>query len=306
MNLFLTLLLKLAPLYLIISSGFILARIYPINSETLARVLIYIAAPVVVFNGIYKAHLSTATLSLPLLFFIVGTIICYLFYQLAKQIWPGAEKNLIAFTSGTANSGYFGLPVAIGIFGDSIIPYAVLISLGTVFYENTFGLFILGKGKFSSKGSIKHLLKLPNLYACALGLGANLLQLHFGNNYNMLVTNIQGSFVVLGMLLIGLSIPRLSEIDFDSKFTLLAFGAKFFAWPLFIWLSIKLINALLPNFYPTVTQQVFLVLSIVPLATNTVVYSSVLHLHPQKAALTVFLSTLWALLYIPLMLQFLL
>jgi predicted permease len=44
---------------------------------------------------------------------------------------------------------------------------------------------------------------------------------------------------------------------------------------------------------------VLLVLSIVPIASNTVAFATKLRAHPEKAAFTVMLSTLVALVYIP-------
>lgn len=302
MNILLTLLFKLLPLYLIIFLGYLLGRFYKIDRISIAKILIYIIAPIIIFNGIAKAQLTLATISLPLLFLIVGTILCLSFYYFAKKIWRGAEKNIIAFTAGTANTGYFGLPVAIILFGDSIVPYAVLIILGTVLYENVIGLYIIGKGRYSSHESIKHLLKLPNIYACFLGFSANLLHLHFGSNYNMFITNFQSCYVVLGMLLIGLGISELHKVKFDWQFTVIAFAAKFLAWPILIWTAIQTINYFIPNFYTQQLSDILLVMTLVPLAANTVVYATALNLHPEKTALTVLLSTMFTLFYMPLML----
>jgi predicted permease len=45
--------------------------------------------------------------------------------------------------------------------------------------------------------------------------------------------------------------------------------------------------------------DVLLVLSVTPIASNTVAFAAKLKAHPEKAALTVLLSTLFALVYIP-------
>ena len=45
--------------------------------------------------------------------------------------------------------------------------------------------------------------------------------------------------------------------------------------------------------------KVLLVASITPLAANTVVFATELKTHPKKASFAVFLSTIFALLYIP-------
>jgi len=301
MSPFLTLLLKLIPLYLVIMLGYLMGRFSDINRETIAKILIYIIAPIVVFNGAFKAQISTVTLLLPFIFFGIGCVLCGSFYYIAKRVgFSGAEKNIISFTSGTANTGYFGLPVAIAIFGNDIAPIAILLGLGTLLYESTLGFFVLAKGHYSTKDSFKRILKLPNIYAYLIGLSANVLHIHLGDNYATLASSFLGSYSVLGMLLIGLALPNIGKFCFDYKFNLLIFFIKFIAWPLLTLSIISLINYWLPHFFSPVLIGVMLLLSVVPLAANTVAYTVFLKILPEKTALTVLLSTLWSLIYIPL------
>jgi malate permease and related proteins len=53
------------------------------------------------------------------------------------------------------------------------------------------------------------------------------------------------------------------------------------------------------HFYTTVIHQVMVLASIVPLAANTVAIATELKTQPEKAALAVLLSTVFALFYIP-------
>lgn len=304
MDLFSIMLAKLVPLYFIIVLGYFIGRFFDINRETVAKLLIYIIAPIVVFNGMFKAQVSVATLMLPFIFCGISCILCSSFYYFLKYVqFPAAEKNIIAFTSGNANSGYFGLPVAIAIFGNDVAPLAVLLGLGVLLYESTLGLFIIAKGNYSTKDSIKHVLKLPNIYAGIAGLIANILHVKLGSNYTMLVNNFLGAYSVLGMLLIGLSLSSIKHFCFDYKFNLIVFLAKFIAWPVLVLCLISFINYCLPHFFSSTLIGVMLLMSVVPLAANTIVYAIFFGMPPEKPALAVSLSTLWALVYIPLVMM---
>jgi predicted permease len=106
------------------------------------------------------------------------------------------------------------------------------------------------------------------------------------------------------MMLIGLGIGTSKKLQFDIKFTAITFFAKFAVWPFLILLIILLDKSFL-HIYNLQIYKVMLLLSIVPLAANAVAFSTVLKLHPEKAALAVLLSTLFALFYIPLMIMLL-
>jgi len=143
MAIFWMLFFKLVPLYLMIGLGYVAAKILGTQKETVARILIYIVTPAVVFYGTAAANLDRAALALPVLFFAVACAMSLLFLGIGKRVYgAGPEKNILAFAAGAANVGYFGLPVALALFDGPVFGLAVLSILGIVLYENTLGFFI--------------------------------------------------------------------------------------------------------------------------------------------------------------------
>lgn len=55
------------------------------------------------------------------------------------------------------------------------------------------------------------------------------------------------------------------------------------------------------SLFPEEAHKGFLLISIVPLAANSVAIASILKAHPEKVATTVLVSTLIALVYVPVM-----
>jgi len=299
MEVFLTLLLKLIPLYIIILLGFIGGKYLGAKKETLASLLIYIIAPIIIFNGVVTTKISISSLSLPVLFFVLASITSIIFYKIAGYFWKDSSKNILGFTAGTGNTGYFGLPVAYAIFSQDLIGLVVLSILGFVLYENSVGFFITERGHHTIKESLFKVLKLPTIYAFFLGLLINLSGVHLGQIYTDTITSFRGAYTILGMMIIGLGLSGISEYKFDLKFTGLAFIAKFLWWPLLILVIILADNMIFRLYDPSI-HKVMILMATVPLAANTVAFATELKAQPEKASLTVLLSTLFALFYIPL------
>lgn len=303
MDIFLTLLVKLVPLYLIILLGYISGRYLKVQKETVSALLIYVIYPVVVFTGVVKADINLSTLSLPFVIFSVSCLLCIVFYALARLFWQDASKNLLAFGAGNANTGYFGVPVALALFGEELLGLYILCIIGITFYENTLGFFITARGHHTPKESLMKLVRLPTLYAFVLGIVVSVSNIHLPELYFDTATNFRAAFTLLGMMVIGLGLASIRKFEFDLKFVGISFLAKFIAWPLCMALIIFIDNTVL-HLYSQDVHKILLLISFTPLAANMVVFATQLKTHPEKASYAVLLSTLLALVYIPTMAVF--
>lgn len=297
MHEFFLLLNKISPLYFMVLLGYIGGKKLKVERDTIASILIYFISPIVVFNGVASAPQKASFLSLPLLTLSLACIISAIFYTVSKKIFSGSEKNLIGFMSGTGNTGYFGLPVILALFGTNMQNIAILATLGFVLFENTLGYFYIAKHSLSAKEALRKVLTLPALYAYAAGIIVNLIGYHPSQVIIDNITYFRGAYVVFGMFIIGVGLAGVTRASIDKKMIMVSFTAKFLAFPLTI-LLLRSINESL-HFYDQETIHVLLVLSVVPIASNTVAFATKLKAHPEKAAFTVLLSTLFALIYIP-------
>ena len=300
MAVFWTLFLKVLPLYLIIGLGYLAGKYFHVKKEIIAPLLIYIIVPIIVFHGVATTPLTLQHSSLPFVFFLLCCCICFLFLWISSLIWQDTTKNILAFTAGTGNTGYFGLPVAVALFGKSLMGLVVFAILGITLYENTVGFFIVARGRHSIQKSISKVVKLPTLYAFLAGMLVNLAGVHFGEVYVNSVNNFSGAYIVLGMMLIGLGMADSHWSTLDIRFVGMAFLAKFMVWP-GLMMFLVFLDENLFHLYSRDVYQMMLLLSLVPLAANTVSYAADLRIQPEKAAVAVLLSTLFALFFIPLM-----
>jgi hypothetical protein len=298
MTVFIDLFFKIIPLYVIIFFGIISGRFLKIKKDTLALLLIYIIAPIIIFHGAFTTQLEFSYLSLPVFFYILCSSIAIFIYKIAKNIWHDSTRNILAFASGSGNTGYFGIPVATAIFGVEAISIMAMIVLGFVLYESTVGFYLTARGSHSVKESINKLIKLPLIYAFGFGLIFNLLGIKLGYIYQDTIRYFQGAYTVLGMLIIGVGISTIKKFGLDIKFLFSTLIIKFLFWPVVIFILILLDKNYFNIYQPKIYNYMILT-AVVPIAANTVVYASLLKAHPEKAALAVLISTFLALIYIP-------
>ncbi|HEY8399711.1 MAG TPA: hypothetical protein VIK89_00540, partial [Cytophagaceae bacterium] len=285
--------------------GYVVKKLLKIDNGTIARLLIYLIVPVMVFNSAFTAPLTPGLLTLPLLFFLVSSLIAVVFYYTGKKVFKDSTANLLAMASGTANMGYFGLPVIVAILGDKGFDVAIFCVLGPTIFENSLGFYLAARGNFGWKESIYKLLKLPTIYAFVIGILLNFYNIEPSPLYEFYIPLFKGCYIILGMMLVGAGIAAVESYLLDIKYILLSFSAKFIAWPIII-LAIILYDQHFFQLFTDFQQKAMLILSLAPMAANNVAFATELGLHPGKAAVAVFLSTMLALLYIPVIVTYIL
>lgn len=297
-----SLLAKIIPLYLVILLGYIAGKKLHIDHKTIANLLMYIVSPAVFFYSTCSVEISLVSLSLPLIFFLVSTVIAFSFYFIGKYFFQDATRNILAFTAGNGNTGYFGLTIAILLFNNQTINLYVLCIMGLVLFQNSIGYFLVAKTNYTIEQSFQRMLKLPALSAFVIGLSLNALNFKLEAPLHDLAQSFRGAYSILGMMIIGLGLSRIQKLSFDWSFISLSFIAKFICWPLLVYFIIFLDQIFLKSFSQDL-QKAMILISIVPLAADTVTFATALDAKPEKAALAVLLSTLFALFYIPFMLS---
>lgn len=300
MSLFSVIFVKIVPLYLNILLGFFAGKYLNTPRDTIARMMFFMINPLVVFNGVINTRIDSSILSLPLVVCAISCGLCLFFYRFSKEIWDDSTPNLIGYSAGSGNTGYFGLPLALILFNEQGEGVYLMAMLGITLYDNTLGFYIAAKGQHSPAECLQKLIRLPMLYAFALALLINYLHLPIPEIFNDFIGHIKGTFTVLGMMIIGVGLASLPNFKLDGKFIGITFLSKFVVWPAVV-LGLIFLDKYLFGIYSSDIHQALILLSIVPVAVSTVIMASVLNTQPEKAAVAVLLSTLFALVYVPLM-----
>lgn len=302
MSIFFLLLLKIFPLYINIVLGYFSTKLLHVQRESIANILIYILGPIVVFSATLSVKIDLAIVFLPIFFYIFCSLIAFAALFVFKNTWNDPTSNILAFSAGTGNTGYFGIPLAIIFFPPYLADIYIFTVLASLLYESTTGFYVTAKGNFTVKESIKKMLKLPILYAFIFGIALNLLGIGIPDEVSSYTAQFKGAYGILGMMMLGMGLVGLKKgSDLDIKFISITFIFKFIFWPLAILGVIYLDK----NFYMFLNEDLYKVMflfAIVPLAGNTVTLAVLLNAKPEKASFTVLVSTIISVLYIPIVL----
>ena len=301
-NLFFILLFKILPLYINVLLGFLASRFLGVERNNIAVLLIYVIGPIVTFSATMSVEIDFAVAFLPIFFYLFSSLIAFVTLALAKDRWSDPTGNILAFTAGTGNTGYFGIPLAMIFFDTSLADIYIFTVLSSLLYENTTGFYVTSKGNYTARESLNKIIKLPILHAFVLGLACNLMEIRLPETLVAYSDQFKGAYGILGMMMLGMGLHGFKmEEDLDLRFIGIAFFMKFLFWPLSIWGFILLDD----TFFHLLTHdlhRVMILFSIVPLAGNSVSLAVLLHAKPEKISLAVFLSTVISVVFIPVIL----
>lgn len=296
---YLSLLQKIAPFLFLNFLGLLGHKFLHVKAEFVSKTLLYLIAPCVFFFALADAHLGRGALFVPVLFFFLCSTVCLVTYTATRRFVKSPLRGILAMAVGSGNTGYFGIPVTLALFGEQALPFAVTIIFGFMIFENTVGFYMVAQEKFSARESVRRLLRLPTLYAFVAGALWNVFHLPALTGLQGLALNLRGAYSTLGMMIIGVAAASARGVRVEKRFFVTAFVSKFLLWPALVGLFLVLDVTTLKIFGP---QERFcmILMSIVPLPANSVVFATELGVYPEKVAKTVLWSTGFALFFIPL------
>jgi hypothetical protein len=276
----------LVPVSLIILIGFIAERTLPLERQTLAQLVLYILAPALVADSLYRTTLSVqSTTGLVVGFAIASVFLFFLILAIAKLLkLPNlVQKSLIATTL-FPNSGNLGLPLNAFAFGDPGLERAVI-------YMIAASLLMFGAGPALLKGGgikygVRLTLTLPLFWSMVGGLVLRVLPfelpLRLDEGIAMLGrASIPVSLIILGMQL-GKTEFKLGWYEaFASALRLVA--APVIAYAVGIGLGLAGLDL-----------QVLVLQSAMPTAVNAFVLSTEFGGDAPRVARTIVVSTLFS------------
>lgn len=296
---------QITPLLILIALGYIAGRYLCVNLHSLAMIAIYILSPFVIFGAMAKAELQPAYAQLPIVIFIIAFVISATSYAIAKRIWADDTANIVGMASVNGNTGYFGLPLVMALVGEEWVGVFFMMNIAALFGEVTISYYMAARGNFTMGESIRKIFKLPVFYAFLAGLTVNAVDFTLPPIFYTYWTYAAGAWVIIGMMLIGVAVSKAGGLTFGPRMLTHLFIVKFVVWPLAILAALWVDKVYFQSFSREVYVMA-LIYGLVPLAGNPVAYAAQLGLKSERIALAVILSTVFALIYMPLAMSYLL
>ena len=289
------------PLAFLIVLGFVVGKAQNVDLKSVAVLAIYGITPIVAFGSAARLEFTPTLILLPIITFVMAAMVGFASLYLGRIIKNESYRFLLPVACGSGNTGYFGLPVAIALFGVDVAGIYFLATLGVVVFETTIGYYYMARGSVSPRESIMRVAKLPVLYALAFGLIFSAANIDLPETATKLWELSKNTYIVIGMMIAGIGLSTSKSFSLKAPLLGVALTGKFILWPL---LAIAF-KALDTGLLSVEMHNLILVMSVTPIAANLTAYAAANDGPVSEAAMLVLITTVIAILGLPFLLPLL-
>ena len=291
---------QVAVLFIIILVGYIVRRLGFLDESStskLSSLIMSIFLPAMIITAMQLEFDSAMIPKIFSLFFVsmimfgVSMIIAFLLRFFIK---PESKLGIFQYALIFSNSGFMGYPVVEAVLGKDAIFYAAIFNLPFNFICFTLGVYLLSKGNKGSKFSFKSMIN-NSIIAVIIGLtlfvtGTKLPV--FINEPLVLLGNVTTplSMMVIGSMLAGSSATECFKMPDMYLIAVL----RLIVIPFCVFLALK------PFSFDPLVMSIPVVISSMPSAANTAIMANEYDADVSLASQTVFFTTLFSVISIPL------
>jgi predicted permease len=274
------------PVFLLIAIGFVFASWKKISLASITEIIVYLAAPCLVFTALATRPLHATDISLLLcgaVGILAGTGILVWIYFSVFQFHSRGFALPVLFM----NAGNMGIPLALFAFGQPGLQRGTLMFVIVSVFQYSLGIYILG-----GRGNWREIFRLPLIYATSLGLLFNMGQIKIPEVIFQPLSMLGYSTIPLMLVSLGYRLHDVRSLRWGHSLggALLRIIGGFFA----AYLTATIIGA------EGVNRQLILLYGALPSAVVNFVLTEKYGQDPELAASIVVLSTFFSVLTIPL------
>lgn len=272
--------------------------ITPEVNKALINILIEIALPFMIlasfiftYDETIKFNVLKTFIYSPIAYIIIAVISAFLLIPIKKD-----KRTILHFSNIFTNTGYIGFPILNAMYGAEAVIYGSVFNMFFVIFLWTYGIFLF-TGSIEKDNLKKELLKIlfnPSIIAVALGIIIMIFDIVIPElllNTIKSVGNITGP---LSMIIVGATLAKV-EFKKSLKDPSIYYGmaTRLIIIPLVIYLISILIGD------RGIVSNAVIVMSAMPAASMTSILAENYELEAEYAATMVLMTTVFALLTIP-------
>ncbi|TLS36584.1 AEC family transporter [Pseudalkalibacillus caeni] len=203
----------IVPVFILIGIGAWLHRVFMLDLYTLAKVNVYFLIPGFVFTYLYKTEFSLQLFSQVLLFFLILIVVLYFVVQLISKMFHFNKGVRVVFTNSVLlfNAGNYGVPVNDLVFKHD--PFALSIQVIVMTLQNilaySFGIFSFKAVEEGRLNALMGLFKMPVIYAMAIGILLNLLNVDLPGFITTSGEYIANAMIGIALVTLGAQVAQL-------------------------------------------------------------------------------------------------
>lgn len=278
---------------LMVLLGAIAGRTLNLEVQTLSQLSVYLLAPALVADGLYRNRLSVHSALGLLLGFTLISVILYLILWGLGQILklPTLTCKSLLATTLLPNNGNLGLPLLAFTLGEEGLQRAIIYMIGSSIL--LFGIIPALLAGHSIRSGLHLTLKLPLIWAMVGGLGLQVFHLKLPANLEITLNQLGQAAIPIALIILGIQLTR-TRFGL-GRYELAAAALRLLLAPLIAYgvgTSLHLQG---------LDLQVLILQSAMPAAVNSVVLVTEFGGDAIKVARTVVSSTLASMVTLPLL-----
>lgn len=246
---------KLVSIFLIVGIGYAAVKagiLKPGAKQVVSDLLVKITCPCIILASTTSQTISKDTWSITLWAIVMSLIIFivspYIGYFISRKIYKIEQDDAViqSFSFGSSNSGFFGFPVSLALFGESILYVFIIENAILGFYLYAFGVIFMEM--FSTKKTGKGLdwkqIAKSMTNPCLIASVSAVVLLAAGFHFPAMILDamdiLGASTTPLSMLLVGIMLSECDLVDLlkDKKFVIMSI-TKMLAVPVLAFLLVN-------------------------------------------------------------------
>jgi predicted permease len=280
------------PVAFTIFLGYLAGRIFAPDVSSLSQISVYVLAPALVTDSLYRTQLSAENIGGILGGFALVSLLIYILVRLIAKIGelsPTIYKSLLA-SSIAPNNGNMGLPISDYALGFAGLERAIVYMIGSSIL--LFGILpALLKGKSFLYG-MRLIFRLPLIWAMLIGLALRFFQIPLPYGIDKSIEQLGRASIPVALIILGM---QLASTGLGvGRYELLATSLRLLVAPLLGFLVAWFLGL------RGLDLQVFIIQSAMPTAVNSVILVTEFGGDAARVAKTVVTTTVFSFLTLPL------
>ena len=267
--------------------------------DKLTDFVVFVTLPCMIFESINMAF-SLESLkqgALALLIAVGMSCVALLLGKVLYNRFPYEEKSILQYGTLVSNSGFAGLPVVSGAYGDEGLFLGSLFIIPTRILMWSAGISLFTRA--DAKQAVKKVLLNPGIIAVEVGLVRMLFQIPLPHFVDTAVDNLGGCTSPMAMALVGailVDVPLKTVFDLKSFYLV---AVRQFLLPGICLAALRLLHV------DPLTIGVSVVITGMPIGSTTAILAQKYVADAKFASKCVFISTLTSLVTVPILTLFL-
>ena len=229
---------------------------------------IYLFGPALILNALLSAEIEPSVLGGIFAMSLVSTLLLVAIgWAIGKTLkLPHAMSATVMLAMSLGNTGSVGLPLAEFAFGAKGMQYAAVFYVTTTIFANILGVYIPASNHTSFKDILKRILKVPMIYAAAIGLILNLLGIRMPVILERTTDLLGYAAMAVGIAFMGVRLANM-KLHGKMKPIIITSIARIALTPLVGWIAALMLNV------DALTRDVSILQISVPTALFTAMFS---------------------------------